>query len=247
MNDNQTNDEAYVASLAASKNPPVLLGVLGSTAYGMATATSDLDRIGVYVANTKSVLGLQGARVVDTTLTTKAPEPDLALHELGKFVGLALKCNPTILELLYVKDYDICTEVGAQLVALRRSFLSERCIREAFGGYANQQLHKIVRAGSTDGDGVRNDHRTEKHGRHCFRLLRSGVQLLTTGEIILDVGDDRDEIFAMGELAVSNLSEFSNRFLAALAAFDALDSVVGDTPDFKAAEKFVVKARLAQL
>jgi hypothetical protein len=212
----------------------------------MATASSDVDRIGVYVADTKRVLGLDGAKVVDDTKVTH--DPDLTLHEIGKFVGLALKCNPTVLELLYVTGYDICNEVGAELVSLRSSFLCERAIRGAYGGYAVSQLRKIVdRASKEDDDETKNPRRIEKHARHCFRLLRSGRLLLSTGEITLDVGDDRDEIFSIGELAVSNLDEFQSRFETALAAFEAMPSVVGEYPDRGAAEKFIVRTRINAL
>jgi hypothetical protein len=212
----------------------------------MAIATSDVDRVGVYVADTRKVLGLDCAKVVSDSQVTH--EPDLTLHEIGKFVSLALKCNPTVLELLYATTYDVCNEVGAELVSIRSSFLCENAIRGAYGGYAVSQLRKIVdKSSKEDGDEAGRAKRIEKQARHCFRLLRSGQQLLTTGEIVLNVGDDRDEIFSMGELAVTNLEEFKTRFEAALATFESMESAVGKHRDQAKAEKFIVRTRINAL
>jgi predicted nucleotidyltransferase len=224
------------------KITPALLGVLGSTAYGLATASSDQDRIGVYVAPTKKVLGLRAREVVDHTYVSSSP--DIAVHELAKYASLALKCNPTVIELLYATHYDVCDDIGAQLVELRSAFPSTDRVRGAFGGYVSGQLKDIVRRAPEVAGSDAMAAKTKKNARHCFRLLRSGLQLLTTGSLVLDVGDYRDELYAVGDLAVTDVEDFQVRLTAALADFDAASSVLPDCPDRDKIDRFVVDTRL---
>ena len=108
----------------------ILEAVVGSTAYGLATPDSDIDMLGVYVAPTEKILGLKS---VQETIITK--NPDKAIHEVGKFIHLAIQCNPTILELLFLEEYTTLTEEGKLLVDNRQAFLSKK-IFNAYGGYA---------------------------------------------------------------------------------------------------------------
>ena len=78
----------------------LLLGVTGSTAYGLAHEGSDVDRQGVYCVPTETVLGLSfNANKASHVFTD--PD-DVQLHEIAKFVGLVLKGNPTVTELLFL-------------------------------------------------------------------------------------------------------------------------------------------------
>jgi len=67
----------------------VLEGITGSTAYGLATPDSDVDKHGVYQAPTRAVLGLFPPK--ETVVTN---DPDITHHELAKFIRLAAKANP---------------------------------------------------------------------------------------------------------------------------------------------------------
>src|SRR3712207_6802639 len=77
----------------------ILQGIVGSTAYGLAREGSDVDRLGVFVTPTEELFYIAAPR--QTIVTHK---PDQTLHEIGKYVSLALKCNPTILELMWLPD-----------------------------------------------------------------------------------------------------------------------------------------------
>lgn len=85
-----------------------LLGVVGSQAYGLVRVTSDVDLRGVYVAETKQLLGLpytheflkQHPHRPDLPYEQIGlDEPDVVVWELGKFCQLGLKANPSVLEL----------------------------------------------------------------------------------------------------------------------------------------------------
>ena len=77
--------------------------VVGSRAYGLETEDSDTDRRGIFVAGAGIQFSLDGPpaqRVHDVG--------QLCFWEVGKFVRLALKANPTVLETLYspVMEYE---------------------------------------------------------------------------------------------------------------------------------------------
>lgn len=154
-----------------------LEGVVGSRAYGLAGEDSDEDRLGVFLAPSDEFFGLD-----DVAQTVKNPWSDEVLHELGKFCRLALKVNPTVTELLWLDEYVVQTPVGAELIGLRRAFLSWSYCRNAYLGYAASQFAKLKDRGdgSFSAD-LRN--RTAKHARHLARLLVSGYGLWSTGRL----------------------------------------------------------------
>jgi predicted nucleotidyltransferase len=69
---------------------------------------------------------------------------DCCIYNIQKFVKLAAKCNPNIIELLFVDDEDILyiSELGELLRSNRDLFLTTRA-RYTFSGYAISQLKRI--------------------------------------------------------------------------------------------------------
>lgn len=118
----------------------LLKGIVGSTAYGLVHEGSDIDQLGIFARDTDEVLSLKS--FPETTVSTA---PDKTLHEAAKYVRLALKCNPTMLELLWLDPafYEHITELGQELINLRESFLSKKAVRDAYFGYATQQLKRV--------------------------------------------------------------------------------------------------------
>jgi hypothetical protein len=220
----------------------MIYGVVGSTAYGLAGSGSDVDRLGVYVAPTRDVLGLNGARATDASLVST--DPDSTLHELGKFCRLALKSNPTIIELLFLASYDLITDEGRDLVALRDAFLSEGNVRSSYAGYAHQQVERLVSRRARHGG---DDSRVAKHGRHCVRLLRQGAALLSSGTLTLDVSTEREHIFAAGALAATDPDAFYRLYEAERRRFDATVSVLAAEVDRERVDDFVTAVRVAHM
>lgn len=181
----------------------ILQAVMGSHAYGMNHAGSDEDRKGVYVSSTVAVAGLNPPK--ETVVKTN---PDFEFHEIGKFIRLALKCNPTVLEQLYVTHYETLNPYGSILVENRTIFLSKRRIAGAFGGYAMDQFERLKKRGDgTFSSDTKN--RTEKHARHMFRLLDQGRELLTTGTLTVKVADS-ERLFDLGRLPPNEMSAAFN-------------------------------------
>lgn len=204
----------------------ILQGVVGSTAYGLAREGSDLDQLGVFVARTRDILSLNPP--AESVVQTK---PDITLHEVGKYIRLALKCNPTILELLWLEDYFVQDYLGNLLREKRHIFLSDKCVRAAYGGYALQQALKLKARGQ--------DKRTPKHARHCFRLLRQGRQLLEAGQLSIKV-DDPEFYWQFDKASVDEIVAL---FQAEDALFQAAESCLPDKPDYTTADEILLTIR----
>ena len=224
----------------------LLLGVTGSTAYGLATEASDVDRLGIYCEPTERVLGLGFAQAKHSRVSN---DPDVQLHEIGKFVSLVLKANPTVTELLYLDDYEVRDPRIEPLIAMRSSLLGQQAVRGAYQGYALAQAKRLAARDASGKRGFNSDlaKRTAKHGRHCFRLLLQAEQLLTTGTLAVNVADRRDELFAIGELAETDVDAFLAAFQRRSDELDALESSLADRPDYEAAEQFLVEFRVHNL
>jgi uncharacterized protein len=120
----------------ASHAPHCLLkATSGSHAYGLNLPHSDVDIRGVFYAPLELLYGLQMPdQVSDST-------NDTTFFELGRFVELALKNNPNILELLATPED--CVHLRHPVMELFpvEMFLSKRC-RDSFAGYAVAQIKK---------------------------------------------------------------------------------------------------------
>lgn len=191
----------------------VLEGVVGSTAYGLAHADSDVDHLGVFLEPTENFLGLDGVPV--RRQSWKQPgEDDRTLHEVGKFCAKVLGGNPTFTELLWLPDrfYVSSSGVGEQLIGLRRHFLAARPVRDSYLGYATQQFRKLeVRGDGSFSSDTRK--RTEKHARHMARLLVQGLYAWLTGDIVVNLADPvLDNGFAL-DLVTDALSAEPDSFV----------------------------------
>jgi predicted nucleotidyltransferase len=221
------------------KHPVALCGIVGSNAYGLARAGSDVDRLGISVAPTRALLGLAK---LDETIHSAGPnqDTDVTYHEVGKYIRLAAVCNPTVLELLFLPGelIEVCTPDGALLRENREAFLSETYVRAAYGGYALAQARKLQARG--DGSFSSDTRkRTAKHARHCFRLLRQGAQLLANGDMTLRV-DNPDEYFAFDDMPVEKIL---TRFAEEDARFRATASVLPQRADLAAVERMLLTIR----
>jgi hypothetical protein len=207
----------------------ILQGVVGSTAYGLARDGSDVDRLGIFVAPTYAVAGLDWHPSKETRAGDAGG--DHVEHEVGKYLRLALKANPTITELLWLDGWEVESPAGQAIVSIRSSLLSTRTVLAAYLGYASAQAAKMARS-----DGAlrlplaeRTDHRAFKNARHCLRLLDQAQGLLVTGDLIVRVADP-DRYWSLGAMTAD---EYLNVYAAVRdATRRAADrSVLPETPD----------------
>lgn len=236
-----TKDLSVSTSFDISEHDVVLLGVMGSQAFGLATPLSDTDLVGVFLAPTPSVLSLDAARVIEQTYAYS--QPDVTLHELAKFLRLGLRANPTIIELLFAENYELITPLGHELVGLRQYLISTDQVRSAFMGYAESQ-RKAAIALANKPSRVSSYAAITKHARHCVRLLRSAEQLLSSGQLTLNVANARDEIFSLGNLAYQDPARFDDYVAKRTQELARCKSVLPESCDRERINKFLVRARL---
>jgi uncharacterized protein len=218
----------------------LLEGIVGSTAYGLAGPQSDVDRLGVFAAPTAAFHGLRPPRE-----SIVEHDPDRTLHEAGKYCRLALAGNPTAIELLWLPDdlYEVRTPLGDELIGLRSAFLSAERVRDAFIGYASQQLTRLV---NKRGSGNWIDRRAAKHARHMLRLIDQGLALYETGILPIRLADPERyldfgaHVDADPSLAAPVLEEARERFASAR-------TVLPDHPDEAAVERWLLRVRSAYL
>jgi len=208
--------------------------VMGSRAFGLATDGSDTDRRGVFVAPTPLFWHFD-----KPPTHVDGPLPEQFSWELERFCELALRANPNILECLHSPLVEHVDATGRELLALREAFLSRRA-HETFARYALGQRRKL------EAD-VRNHGAPRwKHAMHLLRLLTSARDLLRTGHLTLDVGDQREPLLAVkrGELTWPQVDSWMTR-LATEAEEAARRSILPPEPDRRRVEDFLLRVRRA--
>lgn len=210
---------------------PILWARVGSHAFGLATASSDEDYLGIFQVKTEALLGLDNPR--QTVVHT---DPDWQMHELEKYITLALLGNPTILDLLWVDDYVVMSSTGEELVQLRKEMLSSR-VRQTYGGYAMHQIKRARR--HTEDPSVPLAGRPLKNMKHTFRLLNQGIHLLKTGELQVRLPNPED-YHALSEVPFEELERLFDERDAELAE---VESVLPDEPNRPLLSEWLVVKR----
>jgi uncharacterized protein len=212
----------------------LLNGVVGSTAFGLNHSGSDKDYQGIFVAPTETFLGLE----------TKFQEsysyknPDTTYHEVGKFCRLALGCNPTVLDLLWLDVYNVRTVLGIELINLRSNFLSAPTVKGAYFGYANDQYAKLLKDDRED--------KRAKNARHFLRLLHQGSKLYLTGKLSVKLNNPQYYIDCGRAIAQGQL-HLAKRELEIAEAMFSETSALPEKPNKELINEWLLKVRHAFL
>jgi len=210
--------------------------VVGSQAFGLAGEDSDIDRRGIYIPPADLQWSLYGA---PEQLENEATQE--CYWELQKFLVLALKANPNILECLYTPLIETATPAAQELLAMREIFLS-KLVYQTYNGYVMSQFKKLEQDLRSTG-AIK-----WKHAMHLIRLLMSGVTVLKEGFVPVNVDENRDLLLAIkrGEMEWDEVNrlrlDLHRRFDAALA-----DTKLPERPDYERANAFLIKARRAMV
>lgn len=164
---------------------PLLVGIVGSKAYGLDTPESDTDYLGIHAVDTNSLFTI--ASQPAETITSHDPV-DSVSHEVIKACRLLLRANPTITELLWLPKWTVMSPAGGELVHLRHDFLCRKRVIDAYIGFADQQFQRLELRGRYPRV-PDNDRRRVKHSLHLLRLIEQGIKLLTTGDLDVRVED----------------------------------------------------------
>jgi predicted nucleotidyltransferase len=210
--------------------------VVGSRAFGLAGDESDTDRRGIYLPPADLQWSLYGA---PEQLENDATQE--CYWELRKFLILALKANPNILECLYTPLVEMTTPIAEELLAMREIFLS-KLVYQTYNGYVISQFKKLEQDLRSTG-AIK-----WKHAMHLIRLLMSGVTGLKEGFVPVNVAENRDLLLAIrhGELEWDEVNrlrlDLHRRFDEAFT-----NTKLPERPDYGRANAFLIRARRAMV
>jgi len=227
----------------------VLAGYMGSQSHGTYVkpqdgGIDDKDVMGIIIPPSKYLIGLSGFECLNQWVD----EYDLVFYDIRKFLRLLLKNNPNVLGLLWLPDnlYIKRTEAGQDLIASRDIF-SSREAYYSFTGYAHGQLKRMTHLAFEGYMGEKRKALVQKWGydtknaAHLIRLLRMGIEFISTGELrvqrhdatqLIDIKQGKyklEEIQAMAE----DLFKVSQEAL--------VRSPLPPKPDFFKAEKLLMQ------
>lgn len=206
--------------------------ITGSRAYGLDEEGSDTDRRGIYLPPADLHWSLYG---IPEQLENHATQE--SYWEVQKFITLALKANPNILECLYTPLVEFATPLAQDLLAQREIFLSQ-LVYQTYNGYVTSQFRKL-------------NHHLEnygsikwKHAMHLIRLLLAGITILQQGFVPVSASQHREQLLAIrrGELSWDEVNSWR---LELHKVFDAAFTTTSlpVRPDYEAANEFLVMAR----
>ncbi len=157
--------------------------IVGSHAHGLANEKSDIDYRGVFVTPTSEILAIGPHK--DETHWIEGKEDDTS-WEIGKFLFLASKCNPTILETFLspvAPTWEVTDKVyilSNQLRGLFPYVWNSGDVRNAFIGYGINQRKKFF---------DNKDKRAPKYACAYLRTLYNAYQLLSTGTFSVNLSN----------------------------------------------------------
>ena len=227
----------------------VLYGYRGSIAHNLylpddhEMSTDDVDLMGVCIAPVSHYVGihnfyddlrreLKGQGSSDGTEYKRGSE-DVVLYDIRKFVRLLTKQNPNVLFFLWNQEdmYLKVGDAGQQLLENRDLFRSLFSY-DSFVGYARSQLKKMF-AGTFQGYMgekrkaiVRKYGYDTKNASHLIRLLKTGLEFISTGQITVYRTTDREELLDIkcGKWSRGRIEREANKL------FGEIDRAQADSP-----------------
>jgi uncharacterized protein len=206
--------------------------IIGSRAYGLDDAHSDTDRRGIYLPPANLHWAIYG---VPEQIENKANEE--CYWELQKFLVLALKANPNVLECLYSPLVETCSPIAAELLVSRSMFLSQ-LIYQTYNSYVLSQFKKMEQDLRNHG-AVR-----PKHAMHLIRLLLSGITILREGFVPVKVDAHRDALLAI-KYRQTSWEDVNDWRLRLHEEFDRAFQTTNlpERPDYDRVNAFLLRAR----
>jgi len=206
--------------------------IVGSKAFGLDLADSDTDVRGIYLPPADLHWSLYG---LPEQIENQNNQD--CYWELQKFLVLALKANPNVLECLYTPLVEFATPLAEELLASRSRLLS-KLVYQTYNGYVLSQFKKLEQD-------LRNRGEFKwKHVMHLVRLLTSGVTIMKEGLVPVKVAEHRQRLLAIrdGQETWEEVNawrlELHKEFTLAHEA-----TKLPDRPDYQWANDFLVKAR----
>jgi len=208
MEESKLNMNPYWTTHDVAERYCILRAVVGSTLHGLSVGSDDRDEMGVCVEPENFVIGLSHFeqwvhRTQPEGVRSGPGDLDVTVYSLRKWCRLALQGNPTILLLLFAPQAFIIvnTEYGERLQALAPAFIA-RTVAKPYLGYMTAQRQRLV--GERGQKRIKRDDLVEKYGydtkyaAHMLRLGYQGIELLSTGRLVLPMeGGNRNYLIAV--------------------------------------------------
>lgn len=122
-------------------NTIILKSLVGSRAHGLNTEDSDYDYRGVHVCPTKEILSLFHKYSPTAWIEGDIDETS---YEIGHFLELCTKANPSVLEVLVSEDVKIDTPYAKEMRTLLPFMYDPKDAFNAFAGYSKNQQKKLL-------------------------------------------------------------------------------------------------------
>lgn len=224
----------------------ILKVLVGSRAHGLATDESDVDYRGVFVQPTEAVLSMLGHMKQtswvegDREKETGRKQDDTA-WEIGHFLHMATKCNPTVLEVFAAPIIE-ATEEGRTLQSLFPYVWEPEAVMNSFIGYGRNQQKKMLADEEFP--------KWPKFAATWLRVLCQAERLLCHGVMMLDVQKHeeyqtmlmfRNKLATMGQV-VDKCRQWEARVRKARK--DAT-TAQRQEPDLKKVDRFLLDVRAA--
>ncbi|WP_199249263.1 DNA polymerase beta superfamily protein [[Phormidium] sp. ETS-05] len=206
--------------------------IVGSRSFGLDDQNSDTDRRGIYLPPAQMHWSIFG---VPEQLESKQTEE--CYWEIQKFLTLALKANPNVLECLYSPLIETTSPLAQELLEMRQIFLSQ-LVYQTYNGYVMSQFKKLEQDIRTKGN------IKWKHAMHLIRLLISGITILKQGFVPVQVENEKEQLLAIkrGEMLWKDINNWR---LSLHRDFDRAftQTRLPERPDYQTANAFLIKAR----
>ncbi len=228
----QIGDTEVVAKHSNLYERVIYRCVIGSRAYGLDHSESDTDRRGIYVPPADLHWSLYG---VPEQLENDDTQE--VYWEVQKFLVLALKANPNVLECLFTPLVELVAPLTEELLAMRTAFLS-RIVYQTYNGYVMSQFKRMQAH-------VRNHGEVKwKHVMHLIRLLISGTTVLREGFVPVRVEEHRERLLSIkrGEMPWADVNQWRRSLHEEFdQAFE--QTSLPERPDYEKVNRFLIKVR----
>ena len=205
---------------------------MGSQAHGLANKDSDFDYRGVFVQPTAEILALGPKRNHTSWIEGNIDDTS---YEIGHFLFLATKSNPTILE-VFLAPIEEADDIGMEMRSLFPHVWDSTDVRNAFIGYGLNQRKKFL---------DNKDNKREKYAAAYLRVLYNAYELLKTGTFTVRIADtpvgETVRKFKSGDFTVGEVVQITSEWQ--IKVEEMYEKSEKRVPDKDKINEFLLKVR----
>lgn len=213
-------------------NKTILKTIVGSQAHGLANKDSDFDYRGVFVQPTDEILALGPKRTHTSWIEGNIDDTS---YEIGHFLFLATKSNPTILE-VFLAPIEEADDIGMEMRSLFPHVWDSTDVRNAFIGYGLNQRKKFL---------DNKDNKREKYAAAYLRVLYNAYELLKTGTFTVRIADtpvgETVRKFKSGDFTVGEVVQITSEWQ--IKVEEMYEKSEKRVPDKDKINEFLLKVR----